>query len=381
MSKTTPNSASNLSSNLTGVVETKFLSLIDKEEAIATQQESALSSANYLKLADLYLFHKDFKKEAEILTRFSDNIFADSQELVDVYERIERNSKIQHQQSLSAENFKKVSELESSNKNASLSLLAIESEDDNVVLKPKAKVVHQHKDSKRSLKNQMIRVLAVCAVYTDRSDLGEILELSLVLFEYSESNEQSFKIIQSYTGNRDLIKAIPKKTMMKFGIDESAAAHSPMNPETILPMFLKADYVVSHNNPEVERKKIVTLFPEVKDVKWYSTYKDIPWRALGINSIGLSDLAKLFGKRKPRSSLDRAKMISYILQFNEPNTNKPYIERIHYMKPMKAIEWTSDMEAFSQLMSGKTSKKKWILVGSIFGIISLAALISYLSFY
>jgi len=262
-------------------------------------------------------------------------------------------------------------------------LIAIESEPDNVVLSSKNMVRHQNKASKESLKIHTITVLTVCAIYSDRSNQGEILELSLVLFEYSESNEPSFKIIQSYTGNRELTKAISKQAMMKFGIDEHATLNNPMNHEMVISMFQKADYVVSHNNPEIERNKIVTLFSEVKDAKWYSTQKDIPWRALGIESTGLSALAKLFGKRKPRSSLDRAKMISYILQYNEPNTNTPYIERIHYMKPMKTLEWTADMETLNQLMNGKKSNinLKIVTTVAIVSIVLMVTVISYLNFW
>jgi len=103
----TTNTTTNLTSNLTNVVETKLLSLIENDERIAIESQSSLNSSNYMKLADLYLFHKEFKKEADILSRFSDHSLANSEELTDVYERLERNSKLQHQQLINEENSKK----------------------------------------------------------------------------------------------------------------------------------------------------------------------------------------------------------------------------------------------------------------------------------
>jgi len=384
--------------NLTDIVENKLLSLIENEEVAAFDGKETLRSENYVKLADLYHFHKAFDKEEEILTRFSESSFANNEELMDIYERIEKVSKTRHvlnrgnielkpspaknppapnkpaSGAAASETKNKESFLERAVKEEELALQAIESEPDIVEISSNANVVHKNKNTETALEGLTITVLAVCAVYTGRLETDEIVELSLVLFEYTEGKENPFSVLKTYTGNRKTLVVPPSKVLTKFSIEPDAYLTTPLNKETVLSMFLQADYVVSHNNPNVERKLLITLFPEIIDANWHSTQKDIPWRALGFESVGLSHIVKSFGKRKPRGSLERAKAISQVLQQEEPSNHHPYIERIHYMKPMKSIEWTKEMERQNKRMAVSRSKGK-VIVGVIV-VVAIAAAIA-----
>ena len=344
--------SSNIKPNLTDLVEKKFLSLIDNEEVAAFEEKVPLQANNYIKLADLYHFHKDFEKEHEILTRYSKSQFADDGELMDVYERIDKIAKTLHR--LNRVEFKAQTDEDA------LSIVAIESEPDIVGISSNTKVTHKHKETKAPLEEQTITVLTLCAIYTGRAEDDEVLELSLVLFQYSESDSKPFKIIKTNTGNRKTTSKVSGKKLSKLGIEVNAYKNTPIDKEIVLSMFEQADYVISHNNPDIERKKVITLFPEVQNAKWYSTQKDIPWRALGFDSVGLSYIVKSFGRRKPRTSMERAKAIFQILQHCEPHKNNLYIERIHYMKPMKALEWSNEMNRQHQRMTGSKSKGKLI---------------------
>lgn len=350
-------------SDLTKIVEQKTLKLIDNMEVAAFESEAPLRAENYVKLANLYHFHKEFLKERDILIRFTESSLAFEEDLMEIYERIEHISKTIH---LAPEADASLAETDDS-----LSLVGIESEPDIVELSSNTKVIHKHKNESSNLSGKTIKVLSVCAVYTGRGDEDEIVQLSLVLTQYTEGEEIPFHILDTYTGNRKTLLPPAKKILSKFNIRDEAAETRPLKNEKVIQLFNQAEYVVSHNNPNIERRFIVTLFPELISCKWYSTQKDIPWRALGYDSISLSKITMALGRRKPRSSLERAKAISQLLQHHEPSSNNYLIERIHYMKPMQAIEMTKAMKLQHKRMTNKKGAGKWLL-GLIF-IASAAA--------
>ena len=356
--------AVNATPNLTNIVEQRFLTLIDDEELAAFENDGVLHSANYIKLANLYHFQKDFEKEGNILVRYSESQFADANELTDIYERIDLLSQKRH-----------ILEQAPLNKNSDgigLALAALESEQESVEITTNKEVIHQNKNTQTAIDGLTITVLSVCAVYTGRKLDDEIVELSLVLLEYTENKETPFSIIKTYRGNRNSIKSVPDEVISKYNLSSETATKNPMDKEEVLQMFLQANYVVSHDNADLERKHLVTLFPVLKSCKWYSTQKDIPWKALDFESTSLSAITKKFGRRKPRTSMERAKAICHILQQNESSTNDPLIERIHYMKPMREVEWTKEMERQHKNMTKKQVKGPnfliWLVTLSIIGV-------------
>ncbi|MCF6194222.1 MAG: hypothetical protein L3J46_07810 [Kangiellaceae bacterium] len=363
----------NTTPNLTDIVEQKFLTLIDDEELVAFENDGVLHSGNYIKLANLYHFQKEFEKEGKILERYTESQFADVKELTDIYERIDVISQKRH-----------VLEQASLNKNvkdSDLSLTTLESEQEAVELSSNKEVIHQNKNTQTAIDGLTITVLSVCAVYTGLKFDDEIVELSLVLLEYTESKESPFSILKTYQGKRSSIKPIPNRLSHKFNLSSGSNIENSMNKEEILQMFLQANYVVSHNHADIERRHLVTLFPVLKSCKWYSTQKDIPWKALGFESTSLSAIIKSFGRRKPRTSMERAKAICQLLQHKESSTNDPLIERIHYMKPMQEIEWTDEMERQHKKMNNKQVKGPnfllWFFTLSIIGV----ALAKYLKYW
>lgn len=347
--------------NLTELVEQKLLAVVDLQESHSNTKKEVLHVENYLKLADLYHFHKDFEKEHQILVRFSKSEFASPEELQDIYERIERVAKTRHV--LRSSIIEKASAIDA------LSLIAIESEPDVVEMHSRAKVNLTHISPKREIEPEVIKYLTLCAAYTGKKENEEIIQLSLVLSEFSPGAEQKFKLLKSLTCARKVLKPLQESIFQKFNIDKDAHIKSPFKLDEVIALFKEADYIISHNHPEIERNLLVTLMPEIIDSQWYSSQKDIPWRALGYDSIGLSKLCRELGKRMPRTTMERAKAISLILQQQEPSGGNIFFERIRNMKPMKAIVMTDTMLANHKKLRGTQSK----LGPVIFTLVILAA--------
>ncbi len=328
--------------NLTSLVEQKFLSQLEAEEAVARKNQTTLSSNIYIRLANLYQFHKDLQKEEQILVRYSEFPYADKAQLSEIYERIEELSKKRH---ILEQN--KMTSIESSSaesENSGLSLISIDGDDEFLLMNSDNQVFHKHKSSQPPLEEKTIRILALSGVFTGQKEDDELIELSLVLFDYSAAEEKPFQLIETYTGNRETIKKASEKILSKYLISQDAHRVTPLEREKVLYLFGLADYVVSHGHSDIERKLIITLFPELIDAEWYSSKKDIPWRALGFNSIELADIIQSYGRRRPRTSMEQAKAIYQLLKNNEPESRSLYIERIHYMKPMKPLVWTDEMQ-------------------------------------
>ncbi len=358
--------ADNPTPNLTELVEKKLLSVIRSQEADSAKQQTKLPLENYLKLADLYHFHKSFKQEHEILSRYADHPNADQEALQDVYERLEHIAKTRHvlKESIIEKAFEK--------EDQSLSLLAIESEPDIVELDTKAKVNLTLISPQAESNLKQLKYLTLCAAYTGKKESDEIVQLSLVLSEYAADQSPAFRVLQTYTGTRKTIIDTPERVFSKFNIKQDEYLDSPLDIQKVIQLFEQADYVISHNNPNIERQHLITLIPEIANSQWYSSQKDIPWRALGFESMSLSSIVSEFGKRKPRTTLERAKAINSILQHEEPSGGTLFFERIRNMKPMKAIAITDKMKKAHQRM---TTKKSNLGIWFGLGVIVLAGLV------
>lgn len=326
------------SNNLTLIVEEKFLSLIEQQENVASTDNLDLSSENYIRLANLYHFHKDFEKEEDILNRFANSECAANDDLVDVYERIDKVSNLRHLQEKAS--------LRDFSSDGDLKLVSIETGPDPIVVEmsSRKKTTQVKRIDKLSLIGQTITALSVCAVYTGKGLEDELIQLALVLFEYTAGEEKPFKILGNYVGNRRPHHPVADEIYNRFCIRPSDLRNDPLEKQKVAKLFEKADYVISHNNADIERQQICLFYPEAGQSKWYSTQKDIPWRALGFESKSLSELSRAQGKNVPRTSSERAMAICNLLQQEEPYAGYPFMERIYYMKPMKELAWTPEME-------------------------------------
>lgn len=358
------------SNNLTLIVEEKFLSLIEQQENAANTDKFDLSSESYIRLANLYHFHKEFDKEEGILNRFANSERAANDDLVEVYERLDKVSNLRHLQ-------EKV-KLQEFTSEGDLKLVSIESEPDPVVVEmsSRKKVSQTIRSDKRSLIGQTITALSVCAVYTGKGTDDELVQLALVLFQYSAGDEKPFKILGNYVGNRKPSCPVADEIYNRFCIRPTELRDSPLDKRKVAELFEKADYVISHNNADIERQQICLLYPEARQSKWYSTQKDIPWRALGFDSKSLSELSRAQGKMKPRTSSERAMAICNLLQQEEPYAGYPFMERIYYMKPMKELVWTPQMEKQHKKLNGGFTLLK-IVSGAFFGLSGIVAGLVY----
>ena len=355
--------------DLTGNIEKKLLSLIDAAEDKAENEGHDIDAKLYLQLADLYHFHKKFKDEASVLQRFTRFEHGKSGELVEIYDRIE------HVASL-VELTPEVKE-----ESAPLSLVPDEGhdEEEKISISSEKEVKRRINEGRQPFRDSTLKVLTLSAAYTGISDSDEIVQVAMVLFEYTPQRMKKGKIIGSYWGERKTKVTVPKKVANQFNFSLTEKEVFAFDKEKAMELFQQADFIVSHNDAEVERKLMATLIPEIVGIQWYSSERDIPWRAMGFDTQRLTQLAGSIDEKIPRTCMDRAMVICRMLQKNEPYSSHVYLERLYNMQPMKAFEWTPELQKTQRRLS-KSSKSNshWIAISVV--LIVAAALTGYFYF-
>lgn len=322
-------------------IEKKLLSMIDLIEQQSKNNSQPIDFKLYLQLADLYKFHKDFNKESQILNRYVRLDRAGNDDLLEIYSRIEKSNQL-HELVLNNPVPIEIKRIESIDNKMKL-IPVFDDVDEEISLSSKQKIIPRVDSDKKLFNLKSHKVLSVCAVCTGRSDQDEVIQLALELFCFDPRLEKPLHVLESFVGFRQTQVSIPGDMDMKFNLSQVDKKKEIFDKDKIESLFYQADFVVSHNDADIERKLIATLIPEVAIKPWYSSQKDIPWTALGFKSSRLTQLAVNLGDRTPRSSLDRAVAIRRILVKTEVDSSQIYLERLYNMHPMKAFKWSMEL--------------------------------------
>ena len=113
----------------------------------------------------------------------------------------------------------------------------------------------------------------------------EIIELSVIPFEYSAENGRLFGVGRPLTQLEDAGRPIPPKVIEITGITDAAVAGRRIDDRAVASLLRGGDFVVSHNaafdRPFLERR-----LPVFADVPWACSMVDVPWRDKGYAALG-----------------------------------------------------------------------------------------------
>ncbi len=350
--------------SMTDSTEQTLLLFIENQLVESENGGQLIDSKYYLQLADHYHVQKKFSNEVDILSRFINSHHADRQDFVEIFERIDRVSRLAKLPQKSLRDSNPLIQTENVDINTQeeldeqeLELVPITEDEDQITIVSKAVHKPTYNASHQDFIEKTLTVLTVCAVYTGRDDNDEVFQLSLVLFEYNHSSDKKEKIIETFVASRPTKKQIPQKALYNFNLDKKDSKETLFDKEKIISLFHQADFVVSHNDADIERKILSILIPEISTSPWYSSQKDIPWNALGFESRSLSKLCLTLGLKRPKNSFERAMAICKILQKDEPSHTQIYLERLYNAQPMKPFEWTPSLIKQHQRLVGGRLKE------------------------
>ncbi|WP_053366644.1 exonuclease domain-containing protein [Bacillus sp. FJAT-27245] len=166
----------------------------------------------------------------------------------------------------------------------------------------------------------------------------EIIELGLILFTY---NEETGEIIDTLEEASFLREPLSSSSIRNYpgafkvhGIPFSHVEGKAFDDEKIKKFFSYPNSVLAHN-ASFDRSFLYYMYPEVNNLKWYCTMRNIPWKQYGFPSGSLLSLLKahgISGVQQHRALDDILQLMSLLKQPN--HDGYPYLRDVFQKKPM-----------------------------------------------
>ncbi|NVJ48754.1 MAG: hypothetical protein HWE11_00115 [Gammaproteobacteria bacterium] len=331
---------------------------IKQAEQSAAENDSFVYCDDYLALARLYNSLDNYQKEIAVLTRFIDLGRAANEDLPIVERQLSEAKAALHEQ-------RQIQKISGTNPIAATQDKSREKPSEPSKVPPlqlenetaaDAPIWPSNREQPASLSARdiinvheqpldTIKLVSMCAAYTGKSEEDEIFELAIISFEYCQNNDTVTRILDEYHGTRQTAKTIPPEAIARLNTHNRGKSPKYLDVNKVNKIFEKADAVISHNDPHIERQLFLCLFPHLSAVKWRSSQSDIPWQALGFSEKGLSKLLHRYQFKRPnRTPVERAKAIIRLLSQFEPGTQTSLFKRLLHCQPMKPFEWTKSLK-------------------------------------
>ena len=127
---------------------------------------------------------------------------------------------------------------------------------------------------------------AAAAVVVDTETTGtvrgadQVIELSLVRFEYGASSGAISRIIDVYSGLEDPGRPIPPASTAIHGITDAMVADQRFDDARVAALLSGASLVVAHN-AAFDRPFLEARLPGFASIAWGDSYTQVPWEAEG----------------------------------------------------------------------------------------------------
>ncbi|WP_200760505.1 exonuclease domain-containing protein [Effusibacillus dendaii] len=125
----------------------------------------------------------------------------------------------------------------------------------------------------------------------------EIIEFSIVLFEFDRKTGEFTDIIDEYTGLKEPIgKRIPRAATRVNGITNDMVEGEELDDDKIISLIHSAEFIVAHN-AKFDRSFVEMEYPKLDwtNKPWLCSMNGIGWKRKGFASKGLQNLLKDHG--------------------------------------------------------------------------------------
>jgi DNA polymerase-3 subunit epsilon len=143
-------------------------------------------------------------------------------------------------------------------------------------------------------------VAAVVDIETTGLCVGtdEVIELALVLFRYDRRNGRIEEKMDAYSGLREPNCPISHGAYEVHHISRAVVRGRRLNYSRICAMLRKAEFVVAHN-AEFDHGFLERLMKSFRTKTWLCSMRGINWKAKGLASRSLQDLAAAHHIKNP----------------------------------------------------------------------------------
>ncbi|MFF2449496.1 exonuclease domain-containing protein [Neobacillus sp. NPDC058068] len=170
----------------------------------------------------------------------------------------------------------------------------------------------------------------------------EVIELALKLFTYRSDSGEIIEIIEEDSFLRE-----PLSTSARNNYDQAYRVHGipyelvrgkSFYDVKVKTYFHRADTVFAHN-ASFDRSFLYHMYPEVNDLKWYCTMRNIPWKNYGFPNGKLLTLLQAHNitNYQTHRALDDITYLMELLKKTSPNGNL-YIQEVLEKGPMRKYQ-------------------------------------------
>ena len=170
----------------------------------------------------------------------------------------------------------------------------------------------------------------------------EVIELALKLFSYRTDTGEIIEIIEE-----DLFLREPHSRSAMRNYDRAYQVHGipyemvkgkNFNDGKIKTYFHRADSVFAHN-ASFDRSFLFHMYPEVNELKWYCTMRNIPWKNYGFPNGKLLTLLKAheITNYQTHRAMDDITYLMELLKKSSPNGNL-YLQEVLEHGPMRKYQ-------------------------------------------
>lgn len=170
----------------------------------------------------------------------------------------------------------------------------------------------------------------------------EVIELALKLFSYRTDTGEIIEIIEEDSFLREPLSKTALRNYDRayrvHGIPYEMVKGKNFLDGKIKTYFHRADSVFAHN-ASFDRSFLFHMYPEVNDLKWYCTMRNIPWKNYGFPNGKLLTLLEAHDitNYQTHRAMDDITYLMELLKKSSPNGNL-YLQEVLNSRPMRKYQ-------------------------------------------
>jgi DNA polymerase-3 subunit epsilon len=170
----------------------------------------------------------------------------------------------------------------------------------------------------------------------------EVIELALKLFSYRTDSGEILDILEEDAFLREPLSDSAKRNYDRayrvHGIPYELVRGKSFYDAKIKTYFHRADSVFAHN-ASFDRSFLYHMYPEVNDLKWYCTMRNVPWKQYGFPNGKLLTLLEAHNitNYQTHRAMDDITYLMELLKKTSPNGN-PYLQEVLENGPMRKYQ-------------------------------------------
>lgn len=173
-------------------------------------------------------------------------------------------------------------------------------------------------------------------------DSDEIIELALKLFSFHEETGEIIEVIEEDSYLREPLSKSAQSNYQRayriHGIHYDLVRGKTFFDEKIMEYFNQSDAIFAHN-ASFDRSFLYRMYPEVNELKWYCTMKNVQWKNHGFPNSKLLTLlqAHNISKFQTHRAMDDITYLTELLKQQNPNGDL-YLKEVLQYGPMRKYQ-------------------------------------------